>query len=88
MLLMILKAFVVRVKTDASGESLVHHASINTTLYQQTPNYIYNYSVDCDNDGINEAINLDDSYICRYDKAGIYDVAIRGDYPSRDIASS
>ncbi|GEM_PF-3744888 len=42
----------------------------------------YNYSVDCNNDGINEDENLSGNYTCVYDKEGVYTVAIGGDFPA------
>jgi len=41
----------------------------------------YNYSVDCDNDGINETTGESGNYICNYDEPGTYTIAIRGDFP-------
>jgi len=41
----------------------------------------YNYSVDCDNDGINEATDVRGNYTCEYAHEGTYSIAIEGDFP-------
>ena len=44
--------------------------------------YTYNYNVDCDNDGVNEATGETGSYICTYPSIGTYQIAISGSYPA------
>ncbi|MEE9493465.1 MAG: BspA family leucine-rich repeat surface protein [Gammaproteobacteria bacterium] len=41
----------------------------------------YDYTVDCDSDGISEASNVTDSYTCQYNAPGIYTVSITGTFP-------
>ncbi|RLE45298.1 hypothetical protein DRJ25_05870, partial [Candidatus Woesearchaeota archaeon] len=40
-------------------------------------NYAYNYDIDCDSDGIDEATGVTGSYLCQYDKFGIYTIRIK-----------
>ncbi len=63
--------------TDNSGVSNSTKIKIPTN-----PNYIYNYHVDCDNDGVFEAFNVSTSYTCHYNVAGTYQVAIIGEFPA------
>ena len=64
--------FVIMVKTDNVGESTDTQFTIPTN-----PNVTgYNYSVDCDNNGIFEAELINSSYTCNYLNAGIYKVRI------------
>jgi len=41
----------------------------------------YNYSVDCDNDGLNEATEVRGNYTCEYNIEGLYSIAIEGNFP-------
>ena len=41
----------------------------------------YNYNVDCDSDGTNEATAVNGNYICNYNTAGDYTISITGDFP-------
>ena len=41
----------------------------------------YDYSIDCDSDGVFEAQNLTSEYTCRYDSASIYKISIVGEFP-------
>jgi len=64
--------FVIKVTTDNSG--------VTNDLSFKIPaksDLIYNYNVDCDNDGNNEATGLDSSYICQYADAGTYVIRIK-----------
>ncbi|MBN2694442.1 BspA family leucine-rich repeat surface protein [bacterium] len=69
-----------------------HGISEFNEIYIPTAGGGYNYDIDCDNDGVFEAINVTKSYTCKYKTAGIYQVAIAGDFPqiyfdsSRDVA--
>lgn len=41
----------------------------------------YNYSVDCDNDGVIDATGLTGRYICNYGATGVYTLRISGAFP-------
>lgn len=41
----------------------------------------YNYSVDCDNDGVIDATGLTGRYTCNYGAAGVYTLRISGAFP-------
>ncbi|NOZ51471.1 MAG: hypothetical protein GXP37_15705, partial [Chloroflexi bacterium] len=63
--------FVITVKTDNEG------TSSNTQFTIPTTGGGYNYNVDCDDDGVNEATGLTGNYICNYATAGTYTVRIK-----------
>ena len=64
--------FVITVKTDNPGTSTDSQFTIPTTTGGG-----YNYNVDCDNDGINEATGQTGDYTCNYPSAGTYTVRIK-----------
>lgn len=68
-------AFITTWSTNNEGISLSNQITIPTTGTG------YNYNIDCNNDGIYEAVNVTESYTCNYETAGIYQVAITGDFP-------
>ena len=68
-------AFVMVVKTDNPGSS---NSSSFTIPMTGTG---YNYSVDCNDDGVNEVTARTTSYTCTYGAAGSYTVAITGTFP-------
>jgi len=41
----------------------------------------YNYNIDCNGDGINEAVNLHDAYTCRYAENTRHQIHIEGTFP-------
>ncbi len=64
--------FVITVKTDNPG------VSSNTQFVIPTyPGETYNYNVDCNNDGVNEATANTGNYTCNYPAAGTYTVRIQ-----------
>ena len=63
--------FVIQVKTDNEGVSTDTQFTIPTTGSG------YQYHVDCNNDGLNEAINLTGNYTCNYAVAGTYTIRIK-----------
>ncbi|MCK5590588.1 MAG: DUF285 domain-containing protein, partial [Candidatus Pacebacteria bacterium] len=63
--------FVITVKTDNSGVSSDTQFTIPTTGGG------YNYNVDCDNDGTNEAVGQTGNYTCNYAAAGTYTIRIK-----------
>ncbi len=63
--------FVITVKTDNAGTSTSTQFTIPTTGGG------YNYNVDCDNDGTNEATAQTGNYTCSYGVAGTYTVRIK-----------
>jgi surface protein len=63
--------FVITVQTDNTGTSLDTQFTIPTTGSG------YDYNVDCDNDGTNEAIAQTGNYTCNYASAGTYTVRIK-----------
>ena len=62
--------FVITVKTDNSGTSSDTQFTIPTTGSG------YNYNVDCNNDGVNEATGQTGDYTCSYASAGTYTIRI------------
>jgi len=63
--------FVITVKTDNSGTSSDTQFTIPTTGGG------YNYNVDVENDGSNEATGVTGSYTCNYGSAGTYTIRIK-----------
>lgn len=68
-------AFVMQVKTDNSGSSGSTQFAIPTVAGG------YNYSVDCNDDGIAEGSSLTGAYTCNYSTPGTYTIAITGSFP-------
>jgi surface protein len=64
--------FVITVKTDHPGTSADNEFTIPTNLSET-----YDYSVDCDNDGINEIVGATGNFTCVYASAGTYTVRIK-----------
>ena len=64
--------FVITVKTDNFGVSSNIQFIIPTILTET-----YNYNVDCDNDGTNEATGVTGDYTCNYTSPGIYTIRIK-----------
>ncbi len=64
--------FVITVKTDNSGQSSNTQFTIPTYSGDT-----YNYNVDCDNDGTDEATGQTGDYTCSYASAGIYTIRIK-----------
>ena len=64
--------FVITVKTDNPGASSDTEFGIPTY-----PGETYNYNVDCDNDGNDEAIGVTGIYTCTYASAGTYTIRIK-----------
>ena len=44
----------------------------------------YNYTVDCNNDGIDEAIGMTENYTCEYGSNGVYTIVIKDNSGTRD----
>ncbi|MCK5807414.1 BspA family leucine-rich repeat surface protein, partial [bacterium] len=72
-------AFVTVWKTDNVGESTDNQIQIYTAAPH--PDFIYNYNIDCDNDGVFEAENQTKDYLCEYDSPGRYTIVITGLFP-------
>lgn len=68
-------AFITTWKTDNEG------VSGNNQITISTQDAVYNYSVDCNNDGIIEAEHQTGNYTCEYDRQGTYTVSILGLFP-------
>lgn len=64
--------FIITVKTNESGASLQTEFIIPTY-----PLETYNYNVDCNNDGINEATGITGDYKCQYATEGNYTIVIK-----------
>ena len=64
--------FVITVKTDNEGISADNQFTIPTYQFD-----IYNYSVDCDNDGSDEVTGATGDYTCEYAAPGTYTVRIK-----------
>ncbi|CAA6800259.1 MAG: Chitinase (EC, partial [uncultured Sulfurovum sp.] len=67
--------FITTWKTDNSG------VSSDTEIIIPTQGEGYDYSIDCDNDGIYEATSQTANYTCTYANAGTYTVRITGEFP-------
>ncbi len=63
--------FVITVKTDNTGSSSDTQFEIPTTGSG------YNYNVDCNNDGTDEATGVTGNYTCNYTSAGTYTIRIK-----------
>ena len=50
--------------------------------------YRYNYNVDCDSDGINEAEGVSRNYTCNYITPGIYTISISGTFPQIEFIAN
>ncbi len=66
--------FVITVKTDNPGSS---DSTQFTIPVFDNPDYSYNYNVDCNNDGLDDASALANSYICNYTAPGTYTIRIK-----------
>lgn len=64
--------FKITVKTNNGGISGDNQFTIPTDGISS-----YNYNVDCNNDGTDEATSVDGNYTCTYDNAGIYTIVIK-----------
>ena len=64
--------FVITVKTDNPGTSSNTQFTIPTYSGET-----YNYNVDCDNDGLDEATAQTGNYTCSYASAGTYTISIK-----------
>ena len=64
--------FVIRVKTNNTGASNSTQFAIPTIV-----GAVYNYNVDCDNNGTFEVTGATGSYTCNYTTAGTYTVVIQ-----------
>ncbi len=71
-------AFITTWKTNNEGISENNKIKIKTRASE----YTYNYSIDCNSDGVWEARNVDGDYKCVYDVPGIYKVSISGQFPA------
>jgi len=69
--------FRIKVKTDNPGSS----SDVEFQISVFNNGYNYNYNIDCNNDGKYESTGEDGSYICEYDTAGEYTIAIGGTFP-------
>lgn len=67
--------FVITVDTNQPG------SSTNTQFTIPTTGTGYDYTVDCDNDGVVDASNQTGSYTCNYPAPGTYKVRIGGTFP-------
>ena len=70
--------FIFKVKTDKQFEITINNMNKNG----------YNYNVDCDSDGRNEATGVTSSYLCNYDESGEYVISITRDFPQIYFAGS
>ncbi len=68
----LLESFIITVQTDNNGTSSDTQFIVPTKFGE-----IYNYNIDCDNDGVDEATAVDGNYTCNYTSAGEYKVVIK-----------
>ncbi len=71
--------FIITIKSDNYGVS-----NLNQFTLPINPDEVYDYAVDCDNDGIVEASGLTGAYTCDYAQAGIYTIRIIHDAVTGD----
>jgi len=71
--------FIITVETNNTGTSSETEFTIPTH-----PDEMYNYNVDCDNDGTDEATGVTGDYTCSYDSAGIYTIVIKDNTGTRE----
>ncbi len=64
-----------KTNNDGPGED-------NEVIIKTNADFKYDYLIDCDSDGQNEAENVRGDYTCKYDKPGVYKVSIRGKFPN------
>ncbi len=76
------RPFRITVQTDNIGGS---DNDAFTLTVNPDPAFSYNYRIDCNDDGTDEATGVSGNYTCDYSTlggAGYYTVAIRGDFPA------
>jgi len=73
------ESFIMEVKTDNNGTS----SDTQFTIPTRSSDYTYNYSVDCDNDGIFESNATDGNYTCNYATPGTYEIVIVDNSPEQ-----
>jgi len=71
------KPFITIWETNNTGSSSDTQIRIGTNKEAGS----YDYSIDCDGDGVLDALNLSGDYICEYEKEGVYTVKIYGEFP-------
>jgi len=76
--------FIITVETNNTGTSTDTEFTIPIDLLSDLFIARYNYNVDCDNDGRNEAIGVTGDYTCSYDSAGIYTIVIKDNTGTRE----
>ena len=70
--------FVITIDTNPLVLPWFSNYTLSTQFMIQTyPDETYNYNVDCDNDGTNEAENVHHNYTCNYAAEGVYTVRIK-----------
>ena len=67
--------FIITAKTDNTG------TSTDTQFTIPAGTGTFNYNIDCDNDGVDEATGQTGSYTCSYGSAGTYTIRIEGTFP-------
>ena len=72
-------AFVMVVNTNNTASGGTNNLSFQ--IPTATSGTVYNYNVDCNNDGTPEATNQTTSYTCVYATPGTYTIAITGSFP-------
>jgi len=76
------KAFKIKVKTDNVPNTVVPPSKTEFEIpISGGISLQYKYNVDCDDDGTDEATDVNSSYTCQYAAPGIYTVSITGDFP-------
>jgi surface protein len=73
------RPFIITIDTTAISSNPSSHLDTKYTI--ETKGDGYNYSVDCDSDGILEATSLKENYTCNYPAPGIFTVSISDVFP-------
>jgi len=69
-----------KIKVDTTIPSH-NHSNTQFQIPTNYDEYTYDYNVDCDSDGINEAEGVSGNYTCHYATPGIYTISISGTFP-------
>lgn len=74
-----------KIKVDTRIYSY-NHPNTQFQIPTNYDEYSYDYNVDCDSDGVNEAEGVSYNYTCHYATPGIYTISISGTFPQIEFA--
>ena len=76
-----------KIKVDTTIPSH-NHPDTQFQIPTNYDEYTYDYNVDCDSDGVNEAEGVSYNYTCHYATPGIYTISISGTFPQIEFISN